>query len=215
MLTTIVCAGLLAFAGQGDRVEIKFKSNLARFKTLQWESIVGANSGLQVAETAAGLPTGTWVFFDIARNTLIIGSREGQAKDIAQFIEQFDYVPKRVQFTFAFTQPGKGFEMKGTLTPLNNQPLEIGSPECDGTLSIRPRINDDGTVTLNVTLKVGDRSDQCSVRVNSGDALRIQDGKMGMGPELKKAMPTSAIFGPKTSFWQPYGIEVKAEILKS
>lgn len=182
MLTTVVYAGLFSAMLKPDRIEVPFFSSVARFKVKHWDSILKVGGDVHVAPTAEGLPSGYWIYFDVPGNKVVLGRDNGSVSDLAQFIRQFDVVPKRIRLETTFERKDIGLKMTGTLETDSGDSVSFGSPESKSFVSIKPRVNDDGTVTLFVELQKDGGSASAAVRLNSGQVFWTENGQFNMGP---------------------------------
>ena len=211
----VIAAATLALAlaaPQDHRVEYKFKGNLARFRNVYWKHVVGAEpSTLLVADSPKGLATGTWIYFDMPNNKIIIGSNQSAdtPKNLVDYIEQFDVAPRSVRMTIKFEQPDKGFELKSTIETLNNQPCILGSPEMDGLVTLGPRINDDGTLNVRVSVKFDHLEFAQNLRIKNMGSAYFDRGSLRLDDQ-KDAVQ----IGSDVEVWKNDRFEIKAQIVE-
>lgn len=212
MLTTVICAGLLSGMHKLDRIELPFRSSVARFKTKHWNSIAKLGA-MKVADTPAGIANADWIYFDLPGNKVILGGEKDSLANLVEFIKQFDVVPKRLRLETTFERKDLGFKMNGVLETDNNETVTMGSQESNSFVSIKPRLNDDGTLTLSVGLKKDEDSvTSAAVRMKLGHMFWVENARFDVG-QVRHPIGSGGIRLPEWNKFNDYVISIKPSIV--
>jgi hypothetical protein len=115
--------------------------------------------------------------------------------------------------TVLVSRPEWGLQSKASITTPSNQPTTFGSEYMGATVDFRPRMLNDGTISISVTLVTlpDKQKATCMARLDyRGTMLQIVDGKASLVKE-KALLEKEAVSTPPTGdLWKPYRIEVSA-----
>lgn len=200
---------------QGEVHEYVFKNaKAAWFLKTQWQGLDSMMPGIQrAASKTSPPPTGPWVYLDEKRNALVFGSRDDASSWVAKMMAEFDVKPKEVRLTVLVSRPEWGLQAKASITTPNNQPATFGSELMGATVDFRPRLNNDGTVSVIVTLVSFPEKEKATsmVRIDyRGTKFQILDGKASLVKEKALLEREAVVSPPSGSAWKPYRIEVSA-----
>ncbi|MEQ1936495.1 MAG: hypothetical protein ABL962_21810, partial [Fimbriimonadaceae bacterium] len=134
-------------------------------------------------EKAEDRPTGfeAWLLPDKSNNTLRIFGSSQQVKQIPQYLEMFDIKPKAIKISIAARHLEFDLMTSYDVTTLNNRPFGVSEAEIGLDFTLRPRVNDDGSVSFLFTMKTTDgKSKEASKRFRPGEDWVVgfsSDGK--------------------------------------
>lgn len=202
-----------------DIAEYQFKNaKAAYFLHTQWQTLKVLYPNIQIATDREHPPqTGSWVYVDQKRNALVFGSRDDSAKDMASILAQFDIAARKVRLGLAIERVDWGLENHATIEASNNESILFGTENLGATLTVRPRINPDASITVYIVLhdQQGVNTMSCVGRLNplGNGTLEISGGKAAL---LKEAPPiqgegfTTLPTGPG---WNPFVIRISARVV--
>lgn len=211
-MTATSIALLLFLPPQQPVLDYQFKHvKVARVVATRWRDLQIFFPGLQLAKSVQGEPTGTWVFVDVARNRVVIGSRDETGAEVLKALKEVDVAPIPVRLTALIARPDEGLELRSTLDSHGGRTCYFGAEDVGATLTITSRLRADGLVTVIVGLKVGDEGATAIATVKPTTRIDFSRGKAALVP-LKNLEARERIVNPPVGdIWKPYVIQLQAE----
>ena len=214
MITAVALGLTIGFRAQGTTAEYVFQNiKAAYFAVREWETLDRLVPGI-VKSSSAAAPTGAqkWIWIDEKRNRFVIGSKDDTATMVAQYLKEFDVAPKPVRLTVRLARTDWGLETRSTIDTVNGSTARFGSDEMRVSVSVKSRINNDGTITLFLSPELeGAKKWQTVSRIQSGGRIVWQPGGVTvLGPNRPLTNQEPMFVNPSLPTWLQ--IEVKAEI---
>lgn len=214
-----ICALVLGLAlaprSPDTTAEYTFKNiRAAYFAAARWDTLAELVPGIRRSPSgAAPVGAASWIWVDEKLNRFVIGSKDDSAPMIAQYLQEFDVAPKPVRLTVRLARTDWGVEARSTIDTVNNAETTFSSEQSDLGVVLRPRINNDGTVTLWLTTVQGGKNVATTVmRVRTGGRVCWREGKVfTLGAQEPFHVPDHAL-PTKPALPLMYEIDVKAEI---
>lgn len=141
-------------------------------------SLTGSNNRTERTTEAVGgpsslLPEGVTAKADDPSGTLIFDGPKKTLKEIDGLVAMFDVAPRKVSALLTVSCPMDSYASK-TDSELTSGSLWTMQDERAGvTVSIRPRVNQDGSVTAAIHLLYGKRQEDVVIRLHPKHSLRI------------------------------------------
>ena len=209
-----LCIAMLTFA-QDVRTEYTFKNvSAALFLKQQWRGLETLIPGIQLAKSLQNPPpTGPWVYLDEKKNKLVFGSRDDAAEAMPMYMAQFDVRQRQVKLSVLVSRPDWKLETSGNLLIANNETVTFGAESFGALFQIRPRGNNDGSLSVLVTMvTVPDKErSTCVARISyKGTMLQVLDGRAFLVKEGKLEFFEKISTPPTGERWKPFRLEIRA-----
>ncbi len=206
-----LCVALLA-PFQGTTSEYTFK-HVRATHFLRSGTLEALSPGIQISKSLDSPPlTGSWVYLDEKRNRLVFYSRDDSAAHLPTLMADFDVKPMELQMTVGLERPEWGLGLTGTINTPNNQAAIFGSKQLGASFEIRPRMNNDGTVTIQImmtTLPELEKS-HCMIRLDSFGTVKLQilNGQAAFIKGPKSRSGEKIMTPPTSKAWNPFKLEL-------
>lgn len=214
MVATALAFSLLFAPRQAGVAEYTFKNiKAAYFAATRWDSVELLLPGV-VKGSSPTPPSGAkrWIWVDEAKNRFVVGCEDDLAPAICEYLKEFDVAPKPVRLGVRLSRQDWGVETRSTIETTNNATVRVGSDEIGVSVSIKSRINNDGTITLFLGPEISESKKwNTVVRIKSGGRIVWRRGGVAMlGPNQPIAGAEPMPANPPLPSWLE--IEVRADL---
>jgi hypothetical protein len=138
------------------------------------------------------IPVGLKVKADDERSVLIFEGNQKDKESFQQTVKLFDVKPRDIEAKISFYVPLEKYQTSVTTKVRNNSAWKVTDQSANLSLSILPRINEDGTITVTFSVGDGQEGRNMVVRTKNGQTVELTlDGLTGfrvrnVEPESKK-----------------------------
>lgn len=122
---------------------------------------------------------------DFEKNALLLDGPKEQVEDFRQVLALFDTVPRMLELTCTLIAPIEGTSFETTAKIEDGTTWTAAADSAQTTLKLKPRINDDGTITLAVLVELQNRSTSFVLRLKDGET-----GQLAIEPQRFKVGST-------------------------
>lgn len=124
---------------------------------------------------------------DFEKNALLLDGPKDKVEDFRQILALFDTAPRLVELTCTLLAPIEGTTFETTAKIEEGTTWTAAADSAQTTLKVKPRINDDGTVTLALSVELQNRSTSFVLRLKDGE-----NGQLAIEPQRFKVGSTES-----------------------
>ena len=139
----------------------------------------------QLQQVVGLLPLEVQVSADDEKSVLIFRGKQKDLEFISQTVALFDISPRQARIDFTVNSPLDKLHYEGSITLSNNATHTFTETETGLKLSLTPRINDDGSITISFSYRSGGTVCDGATNVKSTDTTNLP--LAGGQAELAKA----------------------------
>jgi hypothetical protein len=215
-MLAFVIAGVLSQVLPLDKVEVPVNnmrpSTLLR--ALNPKDHLGASSLI---------PEGMSVSYDDERSVIIlVSSNRQQVQEVRNAIALFDVAKLKLATQVNLKSPLDKFTTSATIEMTNNLPWTMSQPSLGIELTLTPRVNGDGTVTIfaevkesePATYRKGGWTSSMAFRVKNGERFGIQLDSRGVISEAPGVLPATKCNIDVKPFLTPLTFSITPKIIE-
>jgi len=157
-----------------SHVEIPMHENVVHFMRAGWPNLVTAPDGKGTRRPPLlneQTMTGVTVKADVVHNRLVLDGPEDKLSVIQQTVAFFDVVPRKINISVDCASAYEGLSFASQATIDNQTTWQSNWDELKEVADVRPRINEDGTVTIYLQVTYQGRKSSAVGRVKNGAAF--------------------------------------------
>jgi type II secretory pathway component GspD/PulD (secretin) len=129
------------------------------------------------------LPQGVQVSADDEKSVLIFRGSQKDLQYLGQTVALFDVEARKVRFDYTVKSPLDKISYEGSITLSSSMTHTFTENETGLKLSLTPRVNEDGSITVRVSYNYGGAVIDSVRRVKAGDTTPV----LFVGPEVELA----------------------------